>query len=109
MDIKPSVSPRAIQLLVYLRQACFDDDALSLKATRCGSIAAAHIIDDLIGNALRLETHYHDAVTSLYAERQENAAYRELFGGYTPDILNEKEKEQIRAIVSDWRADDETD
>lgn len=106
MDNKPIISPRAIQLLVYLRQACFDDVNLSLKATRCGSIAAAHIIDDLISNALRLETDYHDAVTNLSAERQENAAYHELFEGYTPDILNEKEKEQIRAIVSEWRADD---
>ena len=102
MDNKPTISPRAIQLLVYLRQACFKDNDLSLKATKCGGIAAAHIIDDLIGNALRMETDYYDTMTNLRAEREENAAFHELFGGYTPDILNEKETAQIKAIVSEW-------
>lgn len=103
---KPIISPRAIQLLVYLRQACFKDNDLSLEATRCGGIAAAHIIDDLIGNALRMETDYYDGMTHLSAERVENAAFRELFCGYTPDILNEKQTAQIKAIVSEWEEQD---
>ena len=100
------ITPNAVHMLVKIRQACFADNGVSLRVTGCGSIAAAHIIDDLITNVLALETEYRRVSIDLKAEREENAEYREMLGDYTVDELNDDEKEKLRALVAEWQKAD---
>ena len=97
-----TIHTRGISLLVKLRQACLVDDALALEATGCGRYAAANIIDDLIGNILKMETAYCGIRDLANAANEENAAYRELLEGWTPEMLNEKETAKLKALVKEW-------
>lgn len=97
----------SIRMLMNLKQALLDDNDLSLKVTRCGSIAAAHHFDDLIEAALDLETDYHSLRNEYIAVREENRMYHELLGDRAPDQLLEEEKAQIQALVKGWEESDE--
>lgn len=96
------IPTRGISLLVKLRQTCLADDALALEATGCGRYAAANIIDDLIANILKMETGFYGIRDLANAANEENAAYRELLEGWTPEMLNEKETAKLKALVKEW-------
>lgn len=102
---EPTISPRAINMLVKLRQEAYKDGE-NFEVLGYGKFALARMIDDFIGNVLELETAYHIATRDLEIERKENEGYSELLGGYTADILNDEEKAKLRAMVAEWKKAD---
>ena len=56
---------------------------------------------------MRMETDLFDCQMKLKAEVEENEAYRELLGGYAPDMLSEEEREKVSELVKEWEKTDE--
>ena len=54
-----------------------------------------------------METDLFDCKITLKAEVEENEAYRELLGGYAPDMLSEEEREKVSELVKEWEKTDE--
>lgn len=102
----PRIPPRAISLLVTIRQNLMADNDLSLKVAECGKYAAAKYIDDLIANALALERRFHSIEEQYLCTKMENAEYTELLCGYSADILTDDEKEEVHALVRKWEGSD---
>ena len=102
----PRIPPRAISLLVTIKQNLMDDNDLSLKVAECGKYAAAKYIDDLIANALELERRFHEIEEQYLYTKRENAEYAELLCGYGPDMMDDEVKEKIRAIVKEWEKEE---
>ena len=102
----PRIPPRAISLLVTIKQNLMDDDDLSLKVAECGKYVAAKYIDDLIANALELERRFHEIEEQYLYTKKENAEYAELLCGYSADILTDDEKEEVHALVRTWKEAD---
>lgn len=102
----PRIPPRAISLLVTIKQNLMDDNDLSLKVAECGKYAAAKYIDDLIANALELERRFHEIEEQYLYTKRENAEYAELLCGYSADILTDDVKEEVHALVRKWEEAD---
>ena len=98
---------RAIHMIIDIKLELIADNDLALKLTGCGKIAAARILDDLIKTVLEIETAYASAREELVYIRKENVEYGELFEDFTPDMLSDEEKAQLRALVAEWRQVDE--
>ena len=96
----PRIPPRAISLLVTIKQNLMDDDDLSLKVAECGKYVAAKYIDDLIANALELERRFHGIEDRYLDTKEENEKFTEILCGFTPDILTDKEKQEIIRTLS---------
>ena len=102
----PRILPRAISLLVTIKQNLMADNDLSFKVAECGKYAAAKYIDDLIANALELERRFHEIEEQYLYTKRENAEYAELLCGYSADILTDDEKEEVHALVRKWKEAD---
>ena len=102
----PRITPRAISLLVAIRQNLMADNDLSHKVAECGKYAAAKYIDDLIANALALERRFHSIEDQYLYTKRENDEYNELLCGYSADILTDDEKEEVHALVRKWKGSD---
>lgn len=98
----PRIPPRAISLLVTIKQNLMADNDLSLKVAECGKYVAAKYIDDLIANALELERRLWNIEDQFLYTIRENDEYAKLFCGYSADTLTDDVKEKIRAIVKEW-------
>ena len=102
----PRIPPRAISLLVTIKQNLMADNDLSIKVAECGKYVAARYIDDLIANALALERVFIDFEDRYLYEKEENEEYAELLCGYVPDMMDDEVKEKIRAIVKEWEKEE---
>lgn len=103
---KPNLNPRWIHLLLTIKHACMEDNDLSMKVTGCGKSAAARYIDELIACAVKLETACEEYFDAMERNEEENTAYYELLEGYTPDMLTEAERADVKAIVNKWKEAD---
>lgn len=103
---KPKINPRWIQLLLKIKQACMDDNDLSMKVCGCGKFAVARYMDELIACAVKLETACEEYFDVMERNEEENTAYYELLGGYTPDMLTEAERADMKAMVNKWQEAD---
>ena len=104
---KPKLNPRWIQLLLKIKQACMEDNDLSMKVTGCGKLAAARYIDELIACAVKLETACEDYFEAMERNENECQAYYELLGGYEPDMLTDAQIAEVKALVKKWKESDE--
>lgn len=102
----PRIPPRAISLLVTIKQNLMADNDLSFKVAECGKYAAAGYIDNLITNALALERRFHSIEEQYLCTKRENDEYTELLCGYSADMLTDEEKEEVHAIVRKWEETD---
>lgn len=102
----PRIPPRAISMLVTIRQNFMDDNDLSLRVAECGKCVAAKYIDDLIANALALERRLCNIEDQYLYTKMENAEYAELLCGYSADMLTDDVKEKIREIVKEWEKEE---
>lgn len=103
---KPELNPRWIHLLLKIKHACMEDNDLSMKATGCGKLAAARYIDELIACAVKLETACEEYFDAMERNEEENTAYYELLEGYTPDLITEAERADVKAMVNKWKEAD---
>lgn len=106
---KPELKPMWIQLLLKIKHACMEDNDLSMKVTCCGKLAAARYIDELIACVVKLETACEEYFSAMEREEEENQAYRDLLGDYTPDMLKDSERADLAAIVKMWQEADKED
>ena len=104
---KPKLNPRWIHLLITIKQACMEDNELSMKVTGCGKLAAARYIDDLIACAVKLETACEDYFEAMERNKNECQEYYELIEGFTPDMLSDAQIAEVKAIVKKWKEADE--
>lgn len=102
----PRIPPRAISLLVTIKQNLMDDNDLSIKVAECGKYAAVKYIDDLIANALELERRFHSIEEQYLYTKMENDEYAKLLCGYSADMLTDDVKEKIRSIVKEWEKEE---
>lgn len=103
---KPTLKPRWIQMLLAIKQACMEDNDLSNKVCGCGRMAVAHYMDELIACVVKLETACEEYFSAMEIEKNENLEYFELLGGYTPDILDDAQIDEVKAIVKKWHEAD---
>ena len=108
-DKDVSISPRAMYALHILKNKLTADNDLALRASNTGGLVIAHYIDEIVAGAMKLETELLDCRIHLEIYRKSDEAYRELVGDYTPDILTEDEKAELRALVEKWREKDRED
>ena len=102
----PRIPPRAISLLVTIKQNLMADNDLSFKVAECGKYAAAGDIDDLITTALALERRFHIIEEQYLCTKRENDEYTELLCGYSAAMLTDEEKEEVHAIARKWEETD---
>lgn len=99
---KHELNPRWIHLLLTIKHACMEDNDISMKVCGCGKMAAARYIDELIACAVKLETACEDYFEASDRNADENTAYYELLEGYTPDMLNDAQIADVKALVKKW-------
>ena len=104
-----SISPRAMYALHILKNKLTADNDLALRASNTGNLVIAHHLDEVVSGIMTLETELLDCRIQLEIYRRADEAYRELVGDYTPDILTEDEKAELRALVEKWREKDRED
>ena len=88
-------------LLIRVKQAVIDDNVLSTKITGCGSLAAAHHIDEMIANAIRVETLYHDYMLNYKGKKGQVDEYFALLHR-DPDDMTDEQKAELAALVKKW-------
>ena len=96
-------------MLLAIKQACMEDNDLSNKVCGCGRMAVAHYMDELIACVVKLETACEEYFSAMEREEEENQAYRDLLGDYTPDMLKDSERADLAAIVKMWQEADKED
>ena len=101
------IGRRAMYALIIIKRSLLEDNELASKVTNTGSLVAAHHIDEIMSGIMRMETDLFDCKITLKAEVEENEAYRELLGGYAPDMLSEEEREKVSELVKEWEKPDE--
>lgn len=104
-----SITPRAMYALHILKNKLTADNDLALRTSNTGSLVIAHHLDEVVSGIMRLETELLNCRIHLEIYRKSDEAYRELVGDYTPDILTEDEKAELRALVEKWREKDRED
>ena len=104
---KPSLNPWLIHMLMKIKQACMEDNDLSLKVTSCEKFAAARYIDDLIECAVKLETACEDYFDAMERNENDCQAYYNLLDGYEPDMLTDAQIAEGKALVKKGKGEDE--
>lgn len=102
----PKIPSGGVALLTRVKQACLDDNNLSIKITQCGGVAAAHYIDDLITNAFRIESLYRELRISNDLWKRTAHEYCGLLGRY-PEELTEDQKTELAMLAAKWDAEEE--
>lgn len=97
-----------IALLTRVKQAILGDNVLSSKITGCGSLAAAHYIDELIVNATRVETLYHDYMLNYKMRKEQVDEYYTLLHR-DPDDMTDDQKAELAALVAKWDKEEGVD
>jgi len=101
------IPARSISMLISIKHQLLADHDLCEKVTGCGRGVMASAIDNLIAKACAIESRYHDYHTQYKLEKEENDAYRDMLGDFTPDMLTDDEKAELHALVEKWRRKDE--
>ena len=104
---KEYIGRRAMYALIIIKRSLLEDNELASKVTNTGSLVAAHHIDEIVSGIMKMETDLFDCQMTLKAEKEENEGYRELLGGYAPDMLSEEEREKVSELVKEWEKTDE--
>lgn len=100
---KPKLNPRWINLLLMIKQACMDDNDLSMKVCGCGKFAVAHYMDKMIACVMELETACEEYFGAMERNKNECQEYYELLEGFTPDMLSDAQIAEVKAIVKKWK------
>jgi len=95
------IPAHSILMLTRIKQAILDDNVLASKITGCGSIAAANYIDELIANASKMETQYHD-YKRMYELKHEQVQDFFAVLHCDPDDLTDEQKAELDALVAKW-------
>lgn len=108
VSTEPKIPSGGLALLIRVKQAILDDNVLSSKITACGSLAAAHYIDELIVNASRVETLYHDYKLNYKGQKALVEEYYDLLHR-SPDELTDEQKAELAALVTKWDKEEGAD
>ena len=101
------IPARGISMLVSIKHQLLADHDLCMEVSGCGRAVMASTIDNLIAKACAIESRYHDCHTQYKLEKEENDAYRDMLGDFTPDMLTDDEKAELHTLVEKWRRKDE--
>lgn len=101
------VPARSVSMLVKIKQALLADNDLCNMVCGLGKLAMANYMDDLINNVCRIETLYHDYYCTYKITKQTSDEIDRLMDGYTPDSLSDDRLNELQAIISKWKAQDE--
>lgn len=104
---KPKINPRWIQLLLKIKQVCMEDNDLSLKVFGCGKFAVASYMDEMIACVVKLETACEEYFDAMERNVNKCEAYYELLESFTPDMLNDAQIDEVKALVKKWKQTDE--
>lgn len=106
--IEYPVKPKAISMLVKIRQALMVDDGnLSLKLTGLGKYGAGDLLADTIAAIQHTEQQCYKAMDQLQQECEINKMYQTLLGDYYPDTMTDAQKADIAALVAKWDKESE--
>ena len=94
MDIE-----RGIRALLSIRASLKDDNDLSFKVARYGCQALVSVLDDFIGNVLKLERECADYKFKVRLKDDTIDEYMALVGDL--EELDDEAREKIRAIVKE--------
>lgn len=101
------VPARSVSMLVKIKQALLADNDLCNRVCGLGKLAMANYMDDLINNACRIETLYHDYYCTYKITKETLDEIDRLMDGYTPDVLSDDRLNEMKALISKWKAQDE--
>ena len=104
---KPKLNPRWIRLLLMIKQACMDDNDLSMKVCGCGKFAVARYMDEMIACVVNLETACEEYFDAMELNENECQEYYELLEGFKPDLLSDAQIAEVKALVKKWKESDE--
>lgn len=99
-------SRRALYALIIIKDKLVENNELSLEVTETGSAVSARHIDSVVSSYMSMESELIELRAKWQTEKEENAMYRELLGGYTADMLGADEAAELRALVAKWEAKD---
>lgn len=98
-----------ISTLMHIRESLKNDNELSLKVAKCGKFTAMRDINDAIETILRLERNYLIFRSDFEIYKEQCQEYSDFLSGYTPDILEDERKAEVKALVEKWQKEDEED
>ena len=97
-----TVALSAKRALLTIKERVLADNDLAMKCSGHGSIGIAQHIDEVIAGVLLLETELQNCRFVLDAYKAESADFHEMLCGYTPEMLNDAEKAELRALIEKW-------
>lgn len=97
---------RALYALIIIKDKLAENNELSMEVTETGSAVSARHIDSVVSSYMSMESELIELRAKLAAEKEENQMYHELLGDYTPEMLDEDEAAELRALVAKWEATD---
>lgn len=101
------VPARSVSMLVKIKQALITDNNLCNTVCGLGKLAMANYMDELINNVCRIETLYHDYYCTYEIMKETLDEIECLMDGYTPDVLSDDRLNEMKALISKWKAQDE--
>lgn len=101
--------PRQISTLMHIRENLKDDNELSLKVARSSKFTAIRDINDVIETLLTLERNYLIFRSDCEIYKEACREYSDFLGGFTPDILEDERKAEVKALIEKWQKEDEED
>lgn len=104
---KPKINPRWICMLLKIKQACMEDNDLSAKVCGSGKFVVARYMDDMIACVMELETACEEYFDAMERNVNKCEAYYELLESFTPDMLNDAQIAEVKALVKKWKESDE--
>lgn len=102
-------APRAIAMLLHIKNAALDNIADSIWTDVCGagSYVIAHYVDALIADYNRMRTELAECKNTLINYKDLAMEWSD-FGFYTsPKELSEERQKELRAIADRWEKEDE--
>ena len=94
-------------MLLKIKQACMEDNDLSAKVCGSGKFVVARYMDDMIACVMELETACEEYFDAMELNKNECQAYYDLLEGFTPDMLNDEQIADVKALVKKWDKADE--
>ena len=98
---------RALYALIIIKDKLLENNELSLEVSETGSAVSARHIDTVVSSYMSMESELIELRAKWLAEKDENAMWREIMGGYTVDMLSADEAAELRALVAKWEAKDD--
>lgn len=98
---------RQISTLAHIRDGLKDDNDLSLKVARSGKFVAMRDLEEVIETLLKLERNYLIFRNDYEIYKEQCQEYSDFLSGYTPDILEDERKAEVKALIEKWQKEDE--